>query len=295
MAPEEPPAIPPEPPAPPAGPAGGGPAAEPAPAGERRTCPRCRSEVRASARFCTSCGRPLLPIGERMRLFKREQEAFARDFERGQAGAWASVRGVIAFYAVYLSTTLPIAWLADAERPAGLMIASWIDAGIILLFAWRLRASLPFRRAPDSRIGRLLAGLAAGLPVLLAINIGYHEILRRGFGVDAPRLTEFFRQAGHGPLATAFAICVMPAFWEEIAFRGVILGGLKKAIGAREANLLTALLFAIIHQAFLSLPVLFLLGWFLGRLREKSGSLWPGMAFHFLHNLAILGWEWSGG
>ena len=83
-------------------------------------------------------------------------------------------------------------------------------------------------------------------------------------------------------------ICVMPAIWEEIAFRGLIQTGLATAVKTREAIILTAVLFAIIHFSALSGIYLFGLGLVLGVLRHRSQSLVPGMLMHFFHNLAIV-------
>ena len=51
---------------------------------------------------------------------------------------------------------------------------------------------------------------------------------------------------------------------------------------------IAAALFAIIHQSVVSMPVLFVVGLYLGWLRHRSGSLLPCVLAHFGHNFAIV-------
>jgi sodium transport system permease protein len=79
-------------------------------------------------------------------------------------------------------------------------------------------------------------------------------------------------------------LAVVPAVCEELAFRGFILSGLARRIGADKAVLVSSLLFAFAHlNAFRFLPT-FVLGCVLGLLATRSGSLLPGIVFHALHN-----------
>ena len=97
------------------------------------------------------------------------------------------------------------------------------------------------------------------------------------------------------PLGTRLLlIAAIPAFVEELCFRGLALGGLKSrgpwfAVGA------TSVVFAAFHVVqpqglFLDrfAPTL-LLGLLLGTVRWRTGSVWPGMLLHFLHN-GLMAW-----
>lgn len=91
--------------------------------------------------------------------------------------------------------------------------------------------------------------------------------------------------AGYGWFAVISAICIQPAIFEELAFRGVILSALGKALAASEAVIVSALFFMTLHLTIGSFPHLFLIGLGLGYLRIRTGSLVPGMLMHFTHNL----------
>jgi len=90
-------------------------------------------------------------------------------------------------------------------------------------------------------------------------------------------------------LLTGGTLLVVAPVMEEIFFRGVMrhLWGERLRRGRLWGP---ALLFALAHGNPWSLPVLFLLGLTLGWLRERTGSLVPGILAHAAVN--ALGWCW---
>ena len=87
-----------------------------------------------------------------------------------------------------------------------------------------------------------------------------------------------------GVAAVAAVIAVLPALTEELAFRGILQPLLTSAWGPLPGIGMTALLFAAFHGSPAQLVVPFLLGLALGWLRWRTGSLWPGVLGHALHN-----------
>ena len=60
------------------------------------------------------------------------------------------------------------------------------------------------------------------------------------------------------------------------------------AIAPTRAIVLASALFMAMHLSVLSAPYLFALGLLLGWTKWKTGSLYPSMLVHFLHNLIVL-------
>jgi membrane protease YdiL (CAAX protease family) len=90
-------------------------------------------------------------------------------------------------------------------------------------------------------------------------------------------------------LALLFLVAVVAPFAEELFFRGMIYPLLRARMAVLPAVGLNAAIFAAVHFIPLLLPGLFLVGLFLAYLRERSGSIWPPIAFHALQNaLALL-------
>ena len=102
--------------------------------------------------------------------------------------------------------------------------------------------------------------------------------LRRQFETNLPL----------GPELLVIAICVFPAIFEEIAFRGLVQERMVAAAGTLIGFVAASALFVALHFNILSAPYLFLLSMFLCWVRAATASLHPCMVLHFLHNYAVL-------
>ncbi len=81
------------------------------------------------------------------------------------------------------------------------------------------------------------------------------------------------------------AVVVLPSFFEEILYRGIILEGFAHNYRPSTAVFLSALLFGLVHIFLIQVISAFIIGLFLGWLYLKSGSLLLVMFVHGLNNL----------
>ena len=142
-------------------------------------------------------------------------------------------------------------------------------------------------------------GLAALLALLLlpplaalsqAVSIWRPDLLEgRHPIIDILKAINHGEPFAEGQFLTALlAFALLPAFCEEVAFRGFLLSGLHRRFRPRNAVLLSAFLFALYHMnVFLFLPM-FLLGVILALLTIRSRSLLPAICLHFLHNSMLI-------
>ncbi len=79
-------------------------------------------------------------------------------------------------------------------------------------------------------------------------------------------------------------IAVLPAVCEELAFRGLILSGLRHMGHKWTAILVSSLFFGATHALFQQSIVASLVGAILGYVAVQSGSIWPCILFHAIHN-----------
>lgn len=92
----------------------------------------------------------------------------------------------------------------------------------------------------------------------------------------------------NGFLVTALLVAVIVPIYEEIIFRGVILGVVEKHVGFMGANIVQAILFALVHYNLSLFPFFFVFAIITGYWVQKSGGLLTGIFFHSIHNFSIL-------
>lgn len=81
---------------------------------------------------------------------------------------------------------------------------------------------------------------------------------------------------------------LVPGICEEITFRGLIQEGIRATYGPKVAVVITSILFAVIHLSIWNFVALVIIGMFLGVLKEKTGSIWPGAVAHTVNNAMAL-------
>jgi membrane protease YdiL (CAAX protease family) len=83
-------------------------------------------------------------------------------------------------------------------------------------------------------------------------------------------------------------VSVVPAIIEELAFRGVIQSSLEKVFDARDAWIIQAALFSVLHLLPINFPSHFLMGLCFGYARNRTRSLYPGMLMHASWNAFVV-------
>lgn len=76
--------------------------------------------------------------------------------------------------------------------------------------------------------------------------------------------------------------------YEEIIFRGVILGTVEKRIGFLTANIFQAILFAAIHFNLKLFIFYFIFGLIMGHLANKTKGLLVGIIYHCINNFIVV-------
>ena len=82
-----------------------------------------------------------------------------------------------------------------------------------------------------------------------------------------------------------FVIALLAPVVEEVVFRGAILRALLSSMKSKwGAICFTAALFALIHANPAQMPHAFLMGWLMGWLYMRTGSILPAVVFHWANN-----------
>ncbi len=101
----------------------------------------------------------------------------------------------------------------------------------------------------------------------------------------------FYLTSWNNPFDFLLVLCVIaivPAFCEELFFRGYIQNNYTAALSPFRGIMLTGLVFGLFHMSLFNLPPLVIMGWFLGYVYYRTGSLWVPVAVHFANNALSL-------
>lgn len=134
-----------------------------------------------------------------------------------------------------------------------------------------------------------VAGYMANFP-MLALSLVISQPLMRFFP-PSHEAADLVRQTQSPMVLLVLLILagVVAPFWEEIAFRGFLFRGLNHHMPWIASGVISSLAFASIHQQG---PAMWLgLGWvgFMGCiLTRQTGSVWPAVLMHALHNSTLL-------
>ncbi|MCY2929521.1 MAG: type II CAAX endopeptidase family protein [Planctomycetota bacterium] len=248
-------------------------------------CPYCGAPLMGQFYFCRVCATPYKDIETVISLPLPVYVSEGRLIEQKAPHTWTVFW---TFATVVISTAFLSLVLFQERRPAMAILLT--EAALFVttcVFAARHWPSLAVQLR---RLGffhpAAWIGLAALAP-LLAINYGYHHWLFRLAGEHILRDNPV--ESLGLPAAVVF-FCALPAVLEEISFRGLIQHWLQAAIKPWRAMVLASALFVALHFSVPSAPYLFAVGMLLGWTKWKTGSLYPSILIHFLHNLIVIAW-----
>lgn len=157
----------------------------------------------------------------------------------------------------------------------------------VKLSGQRISTLIPFEKPKGNVLGFILLGI--GFCGFANISVSYGGALFDSLGFPSYNYPSSENAAGiFGFLLTVISTAVIPPLTEEFAFRGAVLGELKKH-GEGFALITSSVLFGLMHRNFIQIFFAFLVGLILGFIRIKTGSIWVSIAVHALNNfLAVI-------
>lgn len=158
-----------------------------------------------------------------------------------------------------------------------------LPAVILVKTIKKAPAKILSMQAPGKK--HFLPYIFMGVGVCAFANIATNSIaiFLEGFGIhySAPEMTK--PDGIFGTVLIILSSAVTPALVEEFLMRGAVLGSTREC-GEDIAVITSAVLFGLMHTNMLQIPFAFMVGLVLGFAVIKSGSIWTGIAIHFINN-----------
>jgi len=131
-----------------------------------------------------------------------------------------------------------------------------------------------------------------GAPSFLVLGMGIAQLVNTYlFPIPQSVLESFARglTLDLGVLQLVFFLAVLPGILEEIAFRGVLLHGLRRRLASPwAAAVACGVIFGLFHVSLFRIVPTGLLGIALAVVVIRTGSIYPAMLWHFLNNALAL-------
>lgn len=131
----------------------------------------------------------------------------------------------------------------------------------------------------------MLPAIAAGVGLCMLGNIvnSYITMFFDSFNVELTAPDIPMAEGVSGIILTFFRVAITAAVVEEIAFRGYVMGSLRR-YGDSFAIAVSAFVFAAIHGNMVQAPFALMAGFALGYLSVKTGTIWTGIIIHAINN-----------
>jgi membrane protease YdiL (CAAX protease family) len=172
-----------------------------------------------------------------------------------------------------------VQWMAGSYVAACLLVLAigWKVPG------WTFGALVPPR--PRHVVEAAFAA-AVGVGLAFALIAYLRSRAASDYEDSLPLVTEVL-----GLPMALFVIGVLPAVFEELAFRGLVHSVLVAYAGPLQAILIGGAVFGLAHGVTSAFMLHAGIGLYLGWLRHRSGSLYPGMLVHLLYNGTLVAAE----
>jgi membrane protease YdiL (CAAX protease family) len=248
-------------------------------------CTYCGSAVHAEFYFCTVCSAPyqqpeaVLPAVRPVMVTEAQKIALEAPH-------------VMPLFWVYFAVVIGASVIAGSAFGKGrpdlqLMFETGAIALTTAFFAaYHWRTLVDQLKVPG--FNSKYAWIAMGL---LLVSLGANYAWHKGITYLLPESkssTPLLRELPLSWVALVAIFCIFPAITEEIAFRGLVQHWLSSAIKPFRALLIASALFMALHFSVVSAPYLFAVGMLLGWAKQKTGSLYPSIVIHFLHNFLVI-------
>ena len=246
-------------------------------------CKNCLEPIPESQIYCSmKCWQehrnPQLQFSEEPRPILSTSE-----WIKAQAKVWGSIIGM--FFSLLILLLVIAIFIDDFQL---YLISSTIILSIFVFLVIsylndsnEMTKLLEFPRTIDTW---KLIGIALTIDIFVVKPL--HVVIMLRFFPDMQQqevITALEEMSQISAIITAFSVSVLTPILEELLFRGFILGMLLKCYNEKVAILLSAIIFAIVHEP-IAIIMAFGGGLIYGWLRVRTGSIVPSTLAHIFWN-----------
>lgn len=176
----------------------------------------------------------------------------------------------------------------------GVYIFALLVPAVIVALCFKRKYN-PFSPAKPVGLGFAFFAILAAIGLCMFTNIinSYVLAILSELGAEIPEAPQMMEPTITSLGLNLFTIAVLPAFLEEMIYRGYILRTLRP-YGNVFAVLISSLLFSLMHGNLRQIPFAFIVGLILGLLYVLTDNIWMSITVHFANNAISVLMEYLG-
>ena len=202
---------------------------------------------------------------------------------KAQAKVWGSIIGM--FFSLFILLIIIATFIEDFQL---YLISSTIILSIfvflVLRYVYDSSEIAKLLKFPTTIDTWKLIGAALAIDIFIVKPL--HIVIAFNFFPDLEKqevITALEEMSQISAIITAFSVSILTPILEELLFRGFILGMLLRCYNEKVAILISAIIFAIVHEP-VAIGMAFGGGLIYGWLRVRTGSIVPSTLTHIFWN-----------
>lgn len=230
-------------------------------------CDNCSNQTDYNKRYCRHCGAAINTIAE-----KSNEEKW---ISIKQAGLFFLLHAVACCIFSFVDIFNTISWKIAFD-----CFLAIVSIAFFALNWSELKNLLNWSCFSISKLSAFcIIAIVGSIGVSLIVRWINLELYSRTFSYY-----NFYLPHKHSISLAIFFTAVMPALFEELGYRGFLLGKLLQVTDTKQSIFISSFVFAIMHRSFISLFWLIPFALLIARIRIKEKTLWYGICIHFCFN-----------
>lgn len=234
---------------------------------EYKNCSNCNYQIISSSSFCNVCGK-FQDSANLIHLIERKQH--------------------LKHVSIFISFELVICLISQLIEDKNLFTILGCDLILIVsslfFFITLGKEGFVLLKWPNFSVAKVSALILITVISAYFVNNAVAWLNPNIFKVYELPYNLQYNDYKYGNYIMIFSIAIIPAMFEELAYRGYLMEKLLKIMGKEETIYLSSFLFFLMHFSFASIFWLLPFAIILAKQRLKENSLWPGIVLHFFFN-----------
>ena len=231
-----------------------------------KTCQHCESQIALTSSFCSVCGKSQ-NAADLEHLSQRKQHLKYIGF----------------FLAVELLMCI-LSYAVDSSITSILFFDGIFAVSAVLFFILLGSDGIKLLKWPNFSILKLLSTIVVAVIFSYGVNQVVPWLNVNIFKADETSYSLQYAGYPYSNYLMIFSIALMPAIFEELAYRGYLMEKFLKIMGKKEAVYLSSFLFFLMHFSIASIFWMIPFAIVLAEIRMRENTLWYGIILHFFFN-----------